>query len=148
MKTPRATPRLQSCGAPRSLTGRVTARTLMFPSVVEELIERWENVDRVLRGLDAHARAKHWDMRNVLYRNECGTVGCALGHCLLDPWFQSQGMGATFNGFGFDRPDSYHVNVFFGLEGANRIFWNGDPRSVETVLREVAQHLRWLRNHL
>ena len=123
----------------------------------KQLIERWENVLRVLRSLTPHQRKKHWDMRTWGMETECGTVACAAGHCALDPWFQKRGFQGSmvqgsdcrvlaFNGDTFTR--DCEVIQFFGSHGTSRIFLNQNRRPVSAVIREVRSHIKWLKEQL
>lgn len=108
-----------------------------------EQIERWENAERVLKGLTPHQRRKHW--------NECGTVACAAGHCGLDPWFRCRGFRLNFRkGMAADgRPRWFEevddVDAFFGREGGEGIFYNWRQRPVSKVIKEVQAHIKTLR---
>lgn len=55
------------------------------------LIERYEQLIRVMQALSPHARKKHFDMRNWGQRTDCGTTMCAAGFAGSDPWFRKQG---------------------------------------------------------
>lgn len=105
------------------------AKTIKNP-----LIERWSNVERVLESMPEHERREHWNMATWGEKTDCGTVACAAGHCGLDPWFRRRGFKLTFVDGEAEISD---VNEFFGVEGASRIFYNAQPRPVETVLGEV-----------
>lgn len=119
-------------------------------------VERWENVIRVLESLSPHEREKHWDMGDWVDLTECGTVACAAGHCGMDAWFQSQGFYLRFYGvyvpFGEDaeKYDGWAAQMtdpsaFFGVIGADRIFYNTTARSVEVVLEEVKRYVAELK---
>lgn len=103
-----------------------------------ELIERWQNVDRVLDAMPEHERQKHWDMGVWGEKTDCGTVACAAGQCGLDPWFRERGFKLDFKKSG--EPNISNVAEFFGLEGSTRIFLNSFPRPVETVIDEVRRY--------
>lgn len=102
-----------------------------------ELIERWQNVHRVLDAMPEHERQKHWDMSIWGRQTDCGTIACAAGHCGLDAWFRERGFKLDFLG-----RESRISNVpdFFGLEGTSRIFWDSTQRPVETVIDEVRRY--------
>lgn len=70
----------------------------------EQIIERWENVIRVLRNLTPHQRKYHFDMTTFGRKTDCGTVACAAGHCSLDPWFRRRGFLANFTKSGMLEP--------------------------------------------
>lgn len=118
----------------------------------ETLIERWENVLRVLRALTPHQRRKHWDMETFGVKTPCGTVACAAGHCGLDPWFRRRGFKTTATrergqahfGSGLDFREG-QIEAFFGTRGARDIFFNGTHRSVGQVIKEVKSHIRQLK---
>lgn len=114
-------------------------------------IERWEQCIRVLKGLDAHTRSKHWSMEIFLVATPCGMIGCAAGHCFLDPWFQAQGLHPETNGHYYylydwnGKETDDPLAHFFDRYGSENIFHNLTPRSVETVIAEVEQHIAWLK---
>lgn len=107
-----------------------------------ELIERWDNVERVLDKMPTHERERHWNMGTWGEVNECGTIACAAGHCGLDPWFRERGFALNFEDGAAKITD---VSTFFGLEGAGRIFLDPTERPVETVLAEVRAYSAELR---
>lgn len=119
-------------------------------------IERWENVERVLKGLSPHERRKHWDMASWGYKTECGTVACAAGHCGTDPWFRRRGFKLRptsvdvryddIAGGGFGEFDNFvEPQDFFGWTGTEDIFLNQKRRSVAQVIREVRAYIKKLR---
>lgn len=116
-------------------------------------VDRWKNVLRVLQGLSPHARRKHWDMSVFGEKTECGTVACAAGHCGMDPWFRRRGFqlkfttdmfGEEMTNLGEDGGEL--VEDFFGEVGAREIFFNGVPRPVGEVIREVKAHIAYLKD--
>ena len=107
-----------------------------------ELIERWENAERVLLTMPAHERERHWSMGTWGEINECGTIACAAGHCGLDSWFRERGFKLDFRG---GQSKITPVQTFFGAEGSSRIFMNTTPRPVETVALEVHDYVVELR---
>lgn len=121
----------------------------------EQLIERWQNVARVLVAMPPHERRKHFDMTTFGVQTACGTIACAAGHCGLDPWFRANGLKldldslrsergfATFNDGRF--PDSA-LTDYFGEVGVESIFQNSDRRPVSKVIREVKAHIKRLRS--
>lgn len=108
------------------------------------LIEKWENVYRVLHDMPEHDRQKHWNMAQWGVLTECGTVACAAGHCGLDPWFRKRGFRLNFNRGG--DPDITPPETYFGYEGTGRIFWDPTTRPVEAVEAEVAAFLQELKD--
>ena len=110
-------------------------------------IERWENCIRVLQSLTPHQRRKHWDMADFGYKTECGTIACAAGHCGMDPWFRRRGLRLTPG-----TPETIHVGysvdveTFFGSAGSYKIFFDTEPRSVGTVIKECKRYVRSLKN--
>lgn len=118
-----------------------------------ERIERWKNAARVLEELPEHERDKHWNMAWWGNQTACGTVACAAGHCALDPWFRERGLKMDFtqeNGPGgtvqwYTEFDGDDVCSFFGGAGTGCIFFNGDKRSVEEVVREIKLYIRILK---
>lgn len=137
---------------------------------LEEKVERWENVKRVVAavGADPHAREHHWSMRNWAQVTECGTVGCAAGHCSMDPWFKEQGFGSRQFGYAmhilrgpdYDGPEDddavktsdgnywtswgwgIQVDKFFGQEGVRQVFL--DDRRVTTPEDVIAATDRYI----
>lgn len=115
-----------------------------------EKVERWENVERVLKSLSPHERRNHWNMGNWGEKNECGTIACAAGHCGLDPYFRRRGFKLNFK---FDRFDNDWITVFddddvfefFGFEGAEQIFLDTTNRRVNVVIREVQKYVKYLK---
>lgn len=107
------------------------------------LIEKWENVHRVLHDMPEHDRQKHWDMAHWGVLTECGTVACAAGHCGLDPWFRERGFKLDFVQ---GSPDITPPETYFGYEGTGRIFWDPTTRPVEAVEAEVAAFLQELKD--
>lgn len=63
---------------------------------VEQIIERWENVLRVLTSMTRHERNRHFEMIDWGRKTSCGTIACAAGHCSLDPWFRRRGFSGEF----------------------------------------------------
>jgi hypothetical protein len=119
----------------------------------QQLIERWQNVLRVLRALTPHQRKRHWDMQTYGQATDCGTVACAAGHCGLDPWFRRRGIKTTVDSrWGWDthfgRPNQrvMQLSEFFGEDGVDNIFLNTDRRSVGEVIREVKAHIKALQS--
>lgn len=119
-----------------------------------ERVERWANVLRVLEQMPQHEREKHWDMGTWGEKTRCGTVACAAGHCGLDPWFRAQGFRLDFrlvvppnehDEVGEWKEELPSVDDFFGTDGADWIFYNSDARPVETVIEEVRDYIKDLR---
>src|SRR5258708_4642058 len=109
---------------------------------LNELIERWDNVERVLVSMPEHERQRHWNMGTWGEVTDCGTVACAAGHCGLDPWFRERGFALEFHGGSAAIPP---VDSFFGFEGTKRIFLNVSQRPVDTVIDEVRSYTQELR---
>jgi hypothetical protein len=96
------------------------------------------------------------------YKNDCGTIACAAGHCSFDPWFRRRGFKGklvAIPGYCGSEPelrfDDGSVNGvwmenvierFFGpTEGddsKDHIFSNETPRSVGVVIREVKARIK------
>lgn len=133
----------------------------------KQLIERWQNVERVLRELPPHVKRKHFDMATFGYETECGTVACAAGHCGLDPWFRRRGFRMDLTNemvwlieedLGSRTPIhplkeqrlrldwSKSPRDFFGEDGAEKIFYNQVRRPVGQVIREVRAHIKELQS--
>lgn len=126
-----------------------------------KLIERYENVIRVLGSLSRHERREHFDMSTFGRITDCGTVACAAGHCSLDPWFRKRGFAskpsADILGAKLvptrNRNWRAMVQNFFMVYGncdsieydGTDIFFNGDERSVSDVIRELRRFVARLR---
>jgi hypothetical protein len=123
----------------------------------EERIARWEQAARVLKELSPHAKRKHFNMSFWGEKTDCGTVACAAGHCGLDPWFRRRGFKMDFKPIdewynektdtiepGF-IPEISDAADFFGYTGSEMIFYNGDHRSVRTVIREIKDYVKELK---
>lgn len=114
-------------------------------------IERWVQAQHVLESLPEHEREDHWDMGTFGEQTACGTIACAAGHCGMKPWFRRRGLQLNFSRYG--RTLQYHpgnsyphdVRKFFGIDGTEKIFFNGSARSVETVIGEIKAHIRTLK---
>jgi len=122
-----------------------------------ELIERWEQVERVLVDMPQHDREKHFDMDIWGMKTACGTIACAAGHCGLDPWFRERGFALDFIPCDCEmcrgKPPEYRfrhslpsVSGFFGKTGTEKIFHNYSQRPVETVIAEVREYIAELRS--
>jgi hypothetical protein len=94
---------------------------IVFESQKEKALclERWQQCLRVLRSLTKHEREHHFDMATWGEKNDCGTTGCAAGHCSLDPWFRKRGLRLGFNDHGggdwvgkYDDPDPFFIYGF------------------------------------
>lgn len=111
-----------------------------------QLVERWENCLRVLENMSEHDRTQHWNMSLYMKTTACGTIGCAAGHCSMDPWFQEQGLKPekSWDGYWY-LPDNIDLDTFFGYRGSRDIFHNYTKRSVEDVIEEVRIHIEWLK---
>ena len=112
---------------------------------LEVVIERWENAVRVLQALTPHERRKHFDMSQWGEKTDCGTIGCAAGHCGLDPWFRKRGFKLHFDKGSYAGEMSIDPMEFFDPEGVENIFHNSDQRSVGTVLKEIRAHIKNLK---
>jgi hypothetical protein len=133
------------------------------PKTKAELIERWENVRRVLTSLSPHDAAEHFDMADWGRKTECGTVGCAAGLCSLDPWFQERKFKAEMSPFGQLVPSAgvgYHfgdmVWDFFvpyqtgdlarlARLACDETLYNGTRRPVGQVIDEIDYFLKQFR---
>lgn len=109
---------------------------------MEQKIERWENVERVLKALTPHERRKHWDMSQWGIKTDCGTVACAAGHCAMDTWFKRRGLKPFW---WIDGVMDLHPEDFFGEDGSNDIFYNSTIRPVSKVIREVRAYIKRLK---
>lgn len=105
------------------------------------VIERWENVIRVLRALTPHERRKHWDMSDWGRKTDCGTIGCAAGHCGMDPWFTRRGFKLVFTPGGYGHM-SKDPEQFFDSWGVDHIFHDSTKRPVGVVIKEIQQHIK------
>jgi hypothetical protein len=121
-------------------------------ATTEQLIERWANVLRVLRGLSRHERKKHFNMNWWGDKTACGTVACAAGHCGLDPWFRRRGFKLNFRRDPITRAwlpilsdqEGFDVEGFFGGKGCRNVFHKSDATYKETIAN-VKTHIKWLR---
>lgn len=135
---------------------------------IDRIIERWENVQRVLKALTPHERRHHFEMQSWGHKTDCGTVACVAGHCSLDPWFRRRGFAAEWDK-GYDVEDlvptrgrswSEMVDDFFDppnfeyafggtlsdiLSESTGIFYGGRGDSVGQVLKAIDVLLRKLR---
>jgi hypothetical protein len=118
---------------------------------LDQRVERWENVLRVLRALTPHQRKKHWDMGDWGRKTECGTVACAAGHCGLDPYFRRRGFRLDFvrqeAGGEVWSESSMPVRPedFFGYAGYDTIFTSPGLRTVSEVIVAVKEHIKELK---
>lgn len=109
-------------------------------------VQRWENVLRVLQEMTTHERRNHFDMNYWGRKTPCGTVGCAAGHCGLDPWFRRRGFkmdfmeGGEFNYY-FSGASVPH---FFGYSGYSSIFLDTVAGYISTV-RNVKGEIKRLK---
>lgn len=126
----------------------------------EERIKRWEHVRKVLKKLTPHERRKHFDMGDWAIKTYCGTVACAAGHCGFDPWFRKRGFYFKFekgdyegdwilkskkiNGHGFISGVNNSVEIFFGLQGSENIFYQGGLDYPE-VMRRIKSYIKELK---
>lgn len=116
------------------------------PKGTEQLLQRWEQVLRVLKGMSRHTREKHFRMAFWGKQTPCGTVGCAAGHCGLDPWFRRRGFklqleldpysGRVESTSDFDSD----VIDFFGWDGARRVFFRTGS-SHKSVVKYVEKYI-------
>lgn len=112
----------------------------------EQLIERWTQCLRVLANLSPHEREEHFNMSEYLATTACGTVGCAAGHCSMDPWFHEQGLIPYENSDGsWYLPHNVNLDDFFGRRGSRDIFHNYKHRPIEHVMEEIREHIEWLK---
>lgn len=129
----------------------------------QKQIERFENLIRVMRSLTKHERRKHFDMNRWGVKTECGTVMCAAGHCMMDPWFKRRGFKAKFlwDDCGSMVPAYKRlvgwtaVNQFFfgssrlefdaaGCDPADLVF--GTPQTVGDVIRAAKRRIKLLQH--
>jgi hypothetical protein len=141
---------------------------------IDEQIERWQNVRRVLKKLTPHQKKKHFNMAHWGVKTDCGTIACAAGFCGLDPWFIKQGLKLvpkvlTKKSFKdskyYEKDWKYYESVadilednkgmgnfdngvsiedFFGVGGTKRIFLDITHRSVSRVLGEIEEYIKYL----
>lgn len=113
--------------------------------------QRLEQVIRVMGAIEADVQrgTKEFDMRNWrTTEHGCGTAYCAVGWCMLDPWFNEQGLTGHRENFS----PRYNGNTgwlavmkFFDLDEftANMLF-NSDAYaspSPRAVIRRITQFL-------
>lgn len=113
----------------------------------ETMIARWENAARVLQSMSPHEKRRHFDMRTWGEKTDCGTVACAAGHCSLDPWFRRRGFTSAFNEEGGLDFTKLEPEEFFDGRGFGTIFLNTRQRSVSVVVKEIREHVRWLKRY-
>jgi len=106
---------------------------------LDQKIARWSHAVDVIKGLTKHEIEKHFVMATWGEKTDCGTVGCAAGHCGLDPKFRRQGFKMNFD----KRHEKYYdedgvarfytyytvklstqVGSFFGHDAYHRVFVN------------------------
>jgi len=92
---------------------------------VDEKIERWSEAVRVIENLPQHEKEKHFDMSHWADKTDCGTVGCAAGHCGLDPKIRKMGFELNFSTTGRTEFSVYPGN-FFGWDAYHDIFTDDD----------------------
>jgi hypothetical protein len=119
-----------------------------------QVIARWKNMARVLRGLSWHEKRNHFDMKFWGVETKCGTVACAAGHCGMDPWFRKHGLILNPGNKGDQEADGSSLrwlnlttDEFFGETGSNSILHNTSRRPVGTVIREIESHIKRLEKH-
>ena len=81
-------------------------------------VRRWSKACRVIGNLSEHEIERHFVMRDWAIKTDCGTVGCAAGHCALDPSIQKDGFYINFTSWGtFDHftvnPSDYYGHYAF-----------------------------------
>lgn len=117
-----------------------------------EQIKRWEEARQTLRDMTPHERRSHWDMTAWGYETECGTVACAAGQCGMRPWFRRRGFKLTpasrlgYGSIGKFTGGRNAPRSFFGVDGAERIFYDTFPRPVSTVIKEMTAYINELRS--
>jgi hypothetical protein len=125
---------------------------------LDEKVEIWENVARVLANLTPHERKNLFDMSWWGVKEPCGTIACAAGYCGMDSWFRRRGVslkryksesedGTLSKHMEFLDSDGAYVNVedFFGPYGFDVIFCDDSPRTVAEVEREVRSYINALK---
>jgi hypothetical protein len=135
------------------------------PKTIDDVIERWERVDKVLKDLPPHEKRKHFQMDTWGTKTHCGTVACAAGHAGMTPWFRRRGLKLTFfkdeygewevdENFGSDVQDffvPYGETSSWALRelakwGVTNIFYDGSDRSVATVRKEIKEFIARLQS--
>jgi hypothetical protein len=138
-----------------------------------ERIQRWEHVVTVLQALTPHERRKHWNMSVFGEKTDCGTMACAAGYAGLNPWFHKRGFELKFKHvnrkveeYNFETGEfvekmvsryemvtgsgsgtiGVYVEKFFGQYGSSGIFFDGSPRGVGDVIREVKAYIKELKD--
>lgn len=87
---------------------------------------------------------KNFDMRRFRYENECGTVCCAAGHAMLDPWFIKRGL---HQGTQISVPQygNFYANEslmeFFGISWL-QVCYLFAPGKVGATPKTVAKNIR------
>lgn len=123
------------------------------------LIERYQQLIRVMRGLSKHQREKHFNMQEWGRRTRCGTTMCAAGFCGSDDWFQRHGFVfeptypeslAYVVRYGADT-SWYAIEAFFGVlpderhhsMPKHRVFML--PKSVNQVIVAARERIKFLK---
>lgn len=114
-----------------------------FDCTLEEKVERWQQVIRVLRSLTPHQKKHHFNMESWAEKTTCGTVACAAGHAGMDRWFISQGFELKLKGVA-QIDWSVDPKDFFGPEGYWSIFLTR-ANSVTEVIGKIRRHIDWIK---
>lgn len=109
-KTPRGRPPLR--------------HTMWCDATPREKLQRMERVLDVLTAMTPHQVENHFYMGIWGQKTSCGTVGCAAGHCAMDPWFKRRGFTARFDDVNHMNFDNLSPAAFFGPELYNDVFVN------------------------
>lgn len=108
------------------------------------MLEKWEQLLRVLDGLTPHEREKHLYMGVWGAQTDCGTVACAAGHCAMDPWFRERGFIGKFGAMNEMTFPKWQPEDFFGQRGYDMIF-TGPHEEYDEVVAAVKDHIEYLK---
>lgn len=109
------------------------------------LIERWQQILRMLQEMPKHERKKHLDMRIWAEKTDCGTVGCVAGHAGLDAWFRKRGFKLIWRKLEGTWWPSFPVGdaYFFGYAGHTDVFM-ATQSTYSEVVRLTKSHIKLL----
>lgn len=118
------------------------------------MIERYQQLIRVMDALPPHERELHFNMREWSVETDCGTTMCAAGFCGMDSWFRSQGFSLEKGFSGKPVPQYRGESGWFALDGffkkklnisVNHVF--EDPNSVDEVIAAAKKQINRIRRH-
>ena len=113
----------------------------------KQKVIRWASAVRCIENLTPHERKHHFDMGDWIQETECGTVGCAAGHCGLDPNIRKQGFAWQWKKEIFNSFFSIDPRDFYGDDATDSIFL-GPESEYKHVLKEMKLYLKKLQNEV